>query len=151
MESPFFCKRSNPELWSGNTDSMTRDYPRTPNPREYQLVRIPIKATTCKQDQGMTQLATALYAACLIQTTNKAKIQTQPSAERVTTLHSSVHQRGKKKTLTFSHQNVSTSHTLHKAYTSHWTKLKRAKTKKEERIQPHCLVKGNLNYNKLKK
>ena len=150
MESPFFCKRSNPELWSGNTDSMTRDYPRTPNPREYQLVRIPIKATTCKQDQGMTQLATALYAGCLIQTTNKAKIQTQPSAERVTTLHSSVHQREKKNPHILPPECKYKSHptqSLHKPLDQPYED----RNQKKERIQPQSLGKVEIKYNKLKK
>ena len=33
-------------LWSGGTDSKTIDYQRTPNPREYQIVRTPTKETT---------------------------------------------------------------------------------------------------------
>ena len=37
-------------LWSGSTDSKTLDYQRIPNPKEYQIVRIPTKATTCIQD-----------------------------------------------------------------------------------------------------
>ena len=131
MESPFFRKRSNPELWSGNTDSMTRDYPRTPNPREYQLVRIPIKATTCKQDQGMTQLATALYAGCLIQTTNKTKIQTQSSADRTTASHKPAHQRRKKKN--------SLPPTRTQTQVTSYTKPDHKKISTTKLVQPHPL------------
>ena len=75
-----------------------------------------------------------LSAGCFIQTTNKIKTQTQSSADRMTTSHSPAPQTGKtqhnttqhnttQQQLTSSHQNTSTSHTQHKAYTNQGANL----------------------------
>jgi len=49
---------------------------------------------------GITQPPVATCAGCLIQTTNKAKIQTQSSTDRITTSLSLAHQRKNKTTTT---------------------------------------------------
>jgi len=38
---------------NGSADSKTLAYKRTPNPRKYQTVRTPTKATTCVQDLSL--------------------------------------------------------------------------------------------------
>jgi len=60
---------------------LTLHYQRTPNPREYQIVRTPTKATTVKR-QGITLLPVTSCARHLIQTTNKNTNQSKgPSGE----------------------------------------------------------------------
>ena len=54
------------------------------------------------------------------------KIQTQSSADRITTSLSLAHQR-KKQT-----KNLSTNLTLYEAYTNQWTSLRRAETKRKK-------------------
>ena len=58
---------------------------------------------------------------------NKTKIQTQLLADRIATSLSLVHQRKNKQT----NKILSTNLTLYKAYTNHWTNLRRAKTKRK--------------------
>ena len=108
MKSLFLTRDQALNLLSGSIDSKALDYQRT-NPREYQIVRTHSKQTS------ITQPPVAPCAGCLIQTTNKTKIQTQSSADRITTSLSLAHQRGKKK--------LSTTLTLYEAYTNHWTNL----------------------------
>ena len=57
----------------------------------------------------------------------KTKIQTQSSADRITTSFSLAHQRKNKQT-----NKNSTNLTLQEAYTNHWTKLRRAETKRKK-------------------
>ena len=59
-------------------------------------------------------------------TTNKTKIQTQSSADRITTSLSLAQQRKMNK------QKLSTNRTLYKVYTNHWTNLRRAETKRKK-------------------
>ena len=73
---------------------------------------------------GITQLPVAPCAGCFIQTTEKTKIQTQSSADRISAALSPANQRGEKK--------LSTNLTLYKAYTNHWTNLRRAETKRKK-------------------
>ena len=78
---------------------------------------------------------------------NKTKIQTQSSADRITSSLSLDQQRKNKQT---NKQKLSTNLTLYKAYTNHWTDLKSV-DQQEERIQPLRLGKGDLKHNTLKK
>ena len=57
------------------------------------------------------------------------KIQTQSSADRITTSLSLAHQRKIKQA---NKQKLSTNLTLYKAYTNHWTNLSRAETKRKK-------------------
>ena len=59
--------------------------------------------------------------------TNKTKIQTRSSADRIATSPSLANQR-KKQTQT----KVSTNLTLYEAYRNHWTNLRRAETKRKK-------------------
>ena len=79
---------------------------------------------------SITPLPVAPCAERLIQTANKTEIQTKSSVDRITISLSPAHQRKRK--LTSSHQNPSTSYSLHEAYTNHWTKLMRAETKRKK-------------------
>ena len=72
---------------------------------------------------SITQPPVVPSARCLIQTT-KTKIQTQSSADRIRAALSPANQRGEKK--------LSTNLTLYKAYTNHWTNLRRAETKRKK-------------------
>ena len=60
---------------------------------------------------------------------NKTKIQTQSSADRITTTLSLAHQRKNKQT---NKQKLSTNPTLYKDYTNHWANLRRAETKRKK-------------------
>jgi len=46
--------------------------------------------------------------------------------------HSALPIKGKQQQLNSSHQNASTSHILHKAFTNHWANLRRAETKQKK-------------------
>ena len=72
------------------------------------------------------------------QTTNKTKMKTQSSADRITTSLSLAYQRKNKQTIFFF---LSTNLTLIENYTNHWTNLRRKnkqtnKKTKDESIQP---------------
>ena len=58
---------------------------------------------------------------------------------------------GEKKKLTSSHLNASTSHILHEAYTNHWTKLRRAETKRKKEFNLEAWEKETSNTISLKK
>jgi len=58
-------------------------------------------------------------------TTNKIKIQTKSSEDRITTSLSLAHQRKKQRNKT----KLSTNLTLYEAYTNHWTNFGRTETK----------------------
>ena len=85
-----------------------------------------------------TQKPVAPHAECLTQTTNKTKVQTQSSADRITTSLSPVHQK-KNKT------KLSTNLTLYEAYTNHWTNLRRAKTKRKKEFNLEAWEKETSN------
>ena len=68
--------------------------------------------------------------------TNKTKIQTQPSADRITTSLSLAHQRKNK-------QKLSTNLTI--AYTNHWTNLRRAETKRKKEFNLEAWEKKTSN------
>ena len=115
----------------GSPDSKTLGYQRMPNPREYQLVRIPTKATTCTQD-----LASPSCQQHHVQDTSSKQQTDKPSADRIPTSQNPAHQRKQEKTktktkLTSSHQISSTSHT-YTAYTINWTKRMRAEAKRNK-------------------
>ena len=91
---------------------------------------------------SITQQPVAPCAGRLIQT-NKTKIQTKSSADRITTSLSPAQQRGKKKNCT----NV----TLYEAYTYHWTNLRRAVTKRKKKFKLEAWKKENSSTVSLKK
>ena len=71
----------------------------------------------------------------------KKKVQTQSSADRITTSLSLTHQR-KKQT---NKQKLSTKLNLYKAYTNHWIKLRRAETKRKKEFKLEAWVKETSN------
>ena len=77
---------------------------------------------------------------------NKTKLQTQLSAGRITP-HSALPIREKMK----KQQKRSTNLTLCEAYTNHWTKLRRAETKRKKEFNPETLEKETSNTIRLKK
>ena len=77
--------------------------------------------------RGIAQPPVAPYAGRLIQITNKTKLQTQSSADRITISLSLAHQR-KNKTKQKTQHNL----TLYEAYTNHHTNLKRAEIKRKK-------------------
>jgi len=79
-------------LWSGSTDSKTLDYQRT-NPKEYQIVRTHSKEITWIQDP-----ASSNHPRQDTSSKQQTKIQTQSSADRITTSLSLAHQRKNKQT-----------------------------------------------------
>jgi len=84
---------------------------------------------------SITQLTEASCEGCLIYTTNKTKIQTQSSADMITTSLSLAHHRKtNKQTTTTKKKKLSTNLTLYVAYTNHWTKLRRAETKRRKNL-----------------
>ena len=91
-----------------------------------------------------TPTPVAPCAECLTQTTNKTKVQTQSSADRITISLSPVHQK-KNKT------RLSTDLTLYEAYTNHWTNLRRAKTKRKKEFNLEAWEKETSNTISLKK
>ena len=71
--------------------------------------------------------------------TNKQKIQTKSSTDRITTLLSLAHQRKNKK------NKLSTDLTLYEASTNHWTKLRRAKIKRKKEFNLEAWEKETSN------
>ena len=69
----------------------------------------------------------------------KTKIQTQSSADRITTSLNLAHQRKNKQTKT--HTNL----TLYEAYTNGWTKLRRAETKRKKELDLKTWAKVTSN------
>ena len=96
--------------WSGSTDSNTLYNQRTPNSREYQIVRTHShKVNHLNTRPGITQPPVIPSEGHLIQTANRTKKDTQSSTDRITTSLSPAHEKGKKKL----HTNL----TQFKAYT----------------------------------
>ena len=93
MQSSFLTRDQALSLGSGSTNSKTLDYQRT-NPGEYQIVKTHTEQTTWIQDPALP------CAGRLIWTTNKTKIQTQSSADRIAISLSLVNQRKNKQKLT---------------------------------------------------
>jgi len=91
---------------------------------------------------GITQAPVAPCTGCLIQTTNKTKIQTQPSTDRITTSLSLAHQRknNNQKTQHKSHLIQSLQKPLHQ--------LEAGGNQKEETIQLEAWENGDLKHNK---
>ena len=135
MESWFLNTAQTLSLCSGSTDSKTLDYQRT-NPREYQIVRTHTKETTWIQDQASPNPHLK----------NKTKIQTQSSADSITTSLSLAHQRKKK----LAHRNSALISPYKKLIQTTGLTLE-GRNQKEERIQLWSLGKGDLKHNKLKK
>ena len=98
-------------LWSGSTDSKTPDY-QTADPREYQMVRTHTKETTWIQDPASPNHP--VHDASSKQQTNKMKIQTQSSVDRITTSLSLPHQRKDKQTQTKTQHKSHLIPSLHK-------------------------------------
>ena len=113
-------------LWSGSTDSKTLDYQRT-NPREYQNSENSHKGNHLNTRPTITQPPVAPCAGLLFYTTNKTKIQTQSSADRITTSLSHAHQ---KKNKQMNKQKLSRN-LAQKACTNHWTNFRREETKRK--------------------
>ena len=137
-------------LCSGSTDSKTLDYQRIPNLRECQIVRIPTKATTCIQDQHHPITSSTLCK--MPHPKNKQdKIQTQSSADRITTSLSPAHQRGRKKKAYLLPPEC--KHKSHPTWSLHkpLDQTYEGRDQKRERIQPWKLGKGDLEHNKFKK
>ena len=112
---------------SGNTDSKTLDYQRT-NAREYQIVRMltrnPLEYKTWHHPISNSTLCRTSHL-----NNNQNKIETQSSADRSTTSLSLAHQRKNKQTKT-QHKSL----TLYEAHTNHWTKFRRAETKRKKKF-----------------
>ena len=79
--------------------------------------------------------------------TNKTKIQTKSSADRITTSLSLAHQRRHKET----NKKLSTNLTLYEAYTNHWTNLRRAENKRKEEFNLEAWEKETSNTISFKK
>ena len=77
------------------------------------------------------------------------KIQTQSSADRITTSLSHAHQKKNKtkQTIkqTISKQKLSTNLIIYKAYTNHQTNLRRTETKRKKEINLEAREKETLN------
>ena len=80
MESSFLTRDQTLILWSGSSDSKTLDYQRT-NPREYQIMRTQRKPLEYKTRHHPTTSSTLCRTPHL---SNKRKIQTQSSVDRIT-------------------------------------------------------------------
>ena len=111
-------------LWSGPTGSRTLDYQRT-SPREYQIVRTHANETTWIKDPVSPNHQQHHVQDTSSKQQNKTKIQTQSSAERITTSLSLVHQRKNK-------QKLGTNLSLYKAYPNHGTNLRKSETKRKQ-------------------
>ena len=93
---------------------------------------------------GINQQPVAHCAGCLISTTNNPKIQTQSPADRITTSLSLAYQSNNK-------QKLITNLTLQEAYTNHWTRLRRAETKRKKESNLEAWEKDISNTIKFKK
>ena len=80
---------------------------------------------------------------------NKAKIQTQSSAESITTSLSLAHERKNKQTTR--KQKLSTNLSLYEAYANHCTNLRRAETKKKKEFNLEAWEKETSNTITLKR
>ena len=97
----FLANDPAPSIWSGSTDSKTLYNRRTPNLREYQLLR----THSCKLNHLNTRpritqppiRTTQPSVGHLIQTANRTKIETQSSADRITLLNQPCTSEGKEK------------------------------------------------------
>ena len=144
-----------PEIkpWGFGVRALTLDYQRTPNPREYQIVRTPTKATIVYKNRYHPSSGN-IPCKHLIQKTSKTKTQTKSSTDRITSSLSPAHQRKKKKkttTLTSSQENTSTGHTLLEACANHWTRLLRGETKRKKEFNLETWEKEISNTISLKK
>ena len=96
-------------LWNGSTDSKTLGFQRT-NLREYQIVRTHAKETTWIQDLASPTTSVTLCRMPHLNK-NKTKIQSQSSADRITTSLSLAHQR--KNNQTNKQTNKNSTNILH--------------------------------------
>ena len=99
--------------------------------------------THTKETTGIQDLAyntTTSSTLCRMPYLNKKqnKTQTQSSPDRITTSLSLAHQRKNK-------QKLSTNLTLYKAYTNHWTKLRRAETTRKKEFSLEVWEKETSN------
>ena len=97
----FLANDSAPSIWSGSTDSKTLYNQRTPNPREYQIVRTQShKLNHLNTRPRITHppvRTTQPSVGHLIQIANRTKIETQSSADRITPLNQPCTSEGKNK------------------------------------------------------
>jgi len=97
---------------------------------------------------SIIQPPVAPCAVCLIQTTNKTKIQAQSSAYRSTTSLSIAYQtkqnKTKQNTKNPDKQKLNTNLTLYKAHINHWTTLRKVKTKRKKEF--NLLQKRNSTF-----
>ena len=137
-------------LWSGSAENTTQDYQKTPNPREYFLVRTPTKASTCIQDLASLNELAAHSAGCLTQTINKTKTNQiiskqkyhliqpcppdcKPKANRI--LHKPLHQPYPPRAET--KRNKEFNHKAWEKETSNTINLKKKKNEKAEKYCPN--------------
>ena len=113
-------------LWSRSTDSETLDYQRI-NPREYQIELTQRKPL---DDKTQNHPTTSNSLCGMPHLNNKQSKNTNPIISRQIPPHSALPIRGKISKQA-NKQKLSTNLTLYKAYTNYWTKLTRAKRKKE--------------------
>ena len=130
MKNSFLTRDQTLNLWSGSTDSKTLDYQKT-NPREYKIVRTHTKETTWNKTWHHPTTCSTLCRAPHLN--NKQNKNTSPIISRqeyhLTQPCPSEEKQRNKQT------KPSRNLTLYKAYTNHWTNLRRAETKRKKRIQ----------------
>ena len=95
MESSFLTRDQALSLWSGSTDSKTLDYQKN-NPRNYQIVRTHTKENHLNTRHHPTTSSNLCRKPHVNNKQNK--IQSQSSADRITSSPSLTHQRKKKQT-----------------------------------------------------
>ena len=99
------------------------------------------------QDLASPLLPVAPCSGCLIQTTNKTKIEAQSSTDKSTTSFSLTNQKEKQT----NKQKNSTNLTLYKAYTNQWINIRRAETKRRKEFNLEAWKKETSNITSLKK
>ena len=117
--------------------------------REYQIVIIHShKLNHLNTRPRITQPPVTPSVGHLIQRANRTKIETQSSADRITSSISPAHQKEKKKQ-TNKQKKLSTNLTQCKAYINPWTKFRSAETKRKKEHKIWRLGKGDLKHNKM--
>ena len=131
MESLFLAENQVLSIWSGDADSKTLNYQRTPNPMEYQIV--PNKGNHLYTGLGITLCRTP-------HPNNKEDKNTNPtfSIQDCHLTQPSPSEENKQANFTFFHQNTSTNHTIHEPYTNQRTNLMRAQTKMKNKFNPEA-------------
>ena len=122
-------QKSSLSLWSRSTDSKIQDYQRT-NPREYQIVRTPTKETTWIQNLASPNHHSTLCRMPYLNNNNKNKNTNQIISRQ--DYHLTQVCLSEEKQINKQTKKTSTNFILQEAYTSHWTKLRRAETKRKK-------------------